>query len=686
MIGDIVELMHLKGRKIMKKITDFIVKGRYFFLSLFIILAAVGLYFSTKVDINEDIMKYLPATSETKIGKDIMEKEFIEQDSSILNVMFKGLSSNEKKDILKKLKNINGVSSVDYADTKQYNQKNYTLYVLNVDDYAQSQTATNVYNDVKNHFKTAGMSGSIYDENKPILQLWIVILAITFAMIILIILSESYVEPWLYLISIGIAIFINKGTNIMFDSVSSITNSIVAILQLALSMDYSIMLSNRYKQEKENHSNKIEAMKEALYQSFKSISSSSVTTIVGLIALVFMSFTIGKDLGFVLAKGVLLSLVSIFFCLPALLLIFDDLIAKTKKKAPKFNLTKLGKFIYKTRFVQSALLLVLFIAAYLLKGNIGILYTGSEQDKVGKVFPATNQIAIVYNNKYEDIISKYCKELEKDQKIDQVLCYSNTINEKLAYDELNKKFKDLGQNVEIDDYLIKLIYYNYYNQDKSNKMTLNEFISFIKSDIYTNNKFNNSLNQETKDNLELLENFTSASLITKPRTTQEIAQILGMNEDDAKNILIYYNSKNLNTTMTIKEFVNFMLNDVANDSKYSARLDKKTISKLKQLQSFTDFSKINKKMTSWELANIFGIDKDLIEQLFLFYRTTIESNTKLTLNEFSTFALEMSSNAAYKNMFDDKSIQKLTILQTLSNNQNINVELDKDTMKKTLDN
>ncbi len=670
----------------MKKITDFIVKGRYFFLSLFIILAAVGLYFSTKVDINEDIMKYLPATSETKIGKDIMEKEFIEQDSSILNVMFKGLSSNEKKDILKKLKNINGVSSVDYADTKQYNQKNYTLYVLNVDDYAQSKTATNVYNDVKNHFKTAGMSGSIYDENKPILQLWIVVLAITFAMIILIILSESYVEPWLYLISIGIAIFINKGTNIMFDSVSSITNSIVAILQLALSMDYSIMLSNRYKQEKENHSNKIEAMKEALYQSFKSISSSSITTIVGLIALVFMSFTIGKDLGFVLAKGVLLSLVSIFFCLPALLLIFDDLIAKTKKKAPNFNLTKLGRIIYKTRFIQASLLLVLFVLSYLLKGNINILYTGSEQDKVGKVFPATNQIAIVYNNKYEDIISKYCKELEKDQKIDQVLCYSNTINEKLAYDELNKKFKDLGQNVEIDDYLIKLIYYNYYNQDKSNKMTLNEFISFIKSDIYTNNKFNNSLNQETKDNLELLENFTSASLITKPRTTQEIAQILGMNEDDAKNILIYYNSKNLNTTMTIKEFVNFMLNDVANDPKYSTRLDKTTISKLKQLQSFTDFSKINKKMTSQELANIFGIDKDLIEQLFLFYRTTIESNTKLTLNEFSTFALEMSSNAAYKNMFDDKSIQKLTILQTLSNNQNINVELDKDNMKKSLDN
>ncbi len=664
----------------MKKITDFIVRGRYFFLTLFIILAGVGLFLSTKVNINEDIMKYLPANSETKIGKDIMDEEFIEQDSSVLNVMFKGLSNSEKKSTLKKLKNIDGVSSVNYENTNEYNKGKYTLYVLNVDDYDHSKTATNVYKYVNDNFETAGMSGSIYEENQPILQISVVIIAILFAMIILIILSESYIEPWLYLISIGIAIFINKGTNIMFDSVSSITNSIVAILQLALSMDYSIMLSNRYKQEKEKNSNKIEAMKAALYQSFKSISSSSVTTIVGLLALIFMSFTIGKDLGFVLAKGVLLSLASIFFCLPALLLIFDNLIAKTKKKSPKFNLTKLGKFIYKTRFIQAALILILFVLAYFLKGNINILYTGSEQDKVGKVFPATNQIAIVYNNKYEDLISNYCKELEKDKKIDQVLCYSNTINENLTYDKLNQKFKDLGQDVKIDDYLIKLVYYKYYNPNENNKMSLDEFIKFIKSDIYPNNNFKNSINQETKDNLNLLENFTSSNLINKKRNTNEIAKILGMSEDDANNILIYYNSKNVNTSMTIKDFVDFMLNDVANDSKYSQSLDKATITKLKQLQNFTDDSKINKKMTASELSTIFGIDKNLIEQLFLFYRTTTDSNTKLTLNEFATYALDISNDVNYKDMFDDKTVQKLNLLQTLSSDLVIN-DLDLNTMQ-----
>ena len=668
----------------MRKLTDFIVKGRYVFLSLFVVLAGFSLFLSTKVNINEDIMKYLPLTSETKIGKDIMDQEFAEQDSSVLNVMFKGLSDTEKKDTLKKLEGIDGVSSVDYDDTDEYNKDKYTLYVLNVDDYDHSETAANVYNYVNDNFKTAGMSGPIFDENSPVLQFWIVIVAIACAMVILIILSDSYIEPWLYLISIGIAVFINKGTNIIFDSVSSITDSIAAILQLALSMDYSIMLSNRYKQEKKTHEDKIDAMKEALYQSFKSISSSSVTTIVGLIALVFMSFTIGKDLGFVLAKGVLLSLICIFFCLPALLLIFDNLIAKTKKKSPKFNLTGLGKFIYKTRYIQACLIVLLFGAAFLLKGNISILYTGSEQDKVGAIFPATNQVAIVYNNKYEDLISSYCKRLEEDEKIDQVLCYSNTLNEKLAYDELNKKIEDLGEDAKIDDYLIKIIYYNYYNKDTSNKMSLNEFISFIKSDIYSNDNFSDSINQDIKDNLDLLENFTSISLINKKRTASEIADILGMNEDDALNILIYYNSKNVNTEMTIGEFVDFMLNDVANDSRYSSSLDSATVSKLRQLQNFTNINKINKMMNARELSNIFGIDKDLIEQLLLFYRTTMDSNTKMTLNEFSNFTLEMAKLDTYKGMFDENTIKSLEMLKNLSDDLFITRDIDLGTMKASL--
>ena len=669
----------------MRKVTDFIVKARYAFLILFVILAIFGLYLETKVNINADIMKYLPETSEIKIGKDIMDEEFIEQDSSVLNVMFKGLSDTEKEDTLKKLESINGVSSVLYENTDEYNRDKYTLYVLNVDDYDHSKTAENVYNEV-NEMKPEAMSGSIYNEWKPVLQIWIVVVAIAIAMIILTILSESYIEPWLYLISIGIAVFINKGTNIIFPSVSNITDSIVAILQLALSMDYSIMLSNRYRQEREKEKDKTKAMKNALYDSFKAISSSSITTVVGLLALVFMSFTIGRDLGLVLAKGVLLSLVSIFFCLPGLLVLCDKLIMNSKKKTINFNLKGLGKYSHKTRWVQLVFIIAAFIAAYILKGNIGILYTGTQQDEVGKHFPSTNQIAIIYENKYDEIITKYCKSIEDDEKANQVLCYGNTINEKLAYNELNQKFKDLGQDTEIDDYLIKIIYYNYYNKNTKDSMTLSEFTKFIKSDVYSNEKVSESIDDNIKENMDLLENFATKDNVNQKRTASEIANILDMNESDANDLLIYYNSKHLDTKMSIKDFVNFMINEVSVDPNYGSSVDANTLASLKQLQPFINTNTINKQMTSNEIANTFGIDKSLVDQLFLFYRTTQDSKSTMTINEFANVALNMSNQDAYKDMFDESTIKSLNMLSTLSSEQIITNELDVSSMKTSLNN
>lgn len=669
----------------MRKVTDFIVKARYVFLTLFVILAIFSLYLGTKVNINEDIMKYLPETSEIKIGKDIMDEEFIEQDSSVLNVMFKGLSDTEKEDTLKKLESINGVSSVLYENTDEYNRDKYTLYVLNVDDYDHSKTAENVYNEV-NEMKPEAMSGSIYSKWKPVLQIWIVVVAIAMAMIILTILSESYIEPWLYLISIGIAVFINKGTNIIFPSVSNITDSIVAILQLALSMDYSIMLSNRYRQEREKEKDKTKAMKNALYDSFKAISSSSITTVVGLLALVFMSFTIGRDLGLVLAKGVLLSLVSIFFCLPGLLVLCDKLIMNSKKKTINFNLKGLGKYSYKTRWVQLVFIIVAFIAAYILKGNIGILYTGTQQDEVGKHFPSTNQIAIIYENKYDEIITKYCRSIEDDEKANQVLCYGNTINEKLAYNELNQKFKDLGQDTEIDDYLIKIIYYNYYNKNTKDSMTLSEFTKFIKSDVYSNEKVSESIDDNIKENMDLLENFATKDNVNQKRTASEIANILDMNESDANDLLIYYNSNHLDTKMSIKDFVNFMINEVSVDPNYGSSVDANTLVSLKQLQPFINTNTINKQMTSNEIANTFGIDKSLVDQLFLFYRTTQDSKSTMTINEFANVALNMSNQDAYKDMFDESTIKSLNMLSTLSSEQIITNELDVSSMKTSLNN
>ena len=664
----------------MKKLSNFIVEKRNIILILFIFLTGLSFFSTRYVNINSDIVKYLPNDSETRIGKDIMDVSFKKEKSSYLNVMFKGLSSSEKIDVLNSLTNINGVSSVDYNDTDSYNKDEYTLYVVNVDDYADSSLSREVYTTIQNEYNVSAMSGSIYEENKPILEIWIVILAISMAMVILILMSESFVEPFLYLFSIGIAVFINKGTNIIFSSVSEITDSITAILQLALSVDYSIMLSNRYRQEREIEKDKIKAMKNALYHSFKAISSSSLTTIMGLIALVFMSFTIGKDLGFVLAKGVLLSLICIFFCLPSLLLLFDKLINKTKKKSLKFNLNKLGSFSYKTRYIQLFIIISAFILSYSLKGNLDILYTGSEQDEVSKVFDVNNQMAIVYKNEYDDIVSNYCKSIEKNKNIDSVLCYGNTLNEKLAYNELNKKINDLGQDTKIDEYLIKLVYYNYYNKNNV-LMTFNEFISFIKDNVYTNENITSSLDFNLLEKLNLLENFTDKDLINKYRNSEDLANILGIDSNSINNLMILYNSKHTSSKMTLNEFTYFMYSDILNNNSYYSNIDNKTKVALEKLKVFSDKNIINKKMNQSEISKLFGLDKNLTEQLFLFYHTTVDNSVQLTLKEFADFILDYAlSNDNYSSLFDEDTIFILNMLSKFSDVDLINKELNSDEM------
>ena len=356
----------------MKKITEFIIDKRYYILIIFILLTIGCAFLSNKVVINYDIAKYLPDTSKMRIGMNIMEDEFSDVETSTLNVMFKDLVK-DKMTIKSELESISGVSEVEYDESDKYNKDNYTLYEVTVDDKKDSSTAKNVYNEIFNKYQDDSiyMSGNIAEANKSVLPFWIIVLAILSALVILLIMCESYVEPFLFLTVILMAVVLNKGTNIIFPNVSHITNSICAILQMALSMDYSIMLMNRYDQEKQKEKDKIKAMKKALHKSFQSISSSSVTTIVGLLALIFMSFKIGKDLGFILAKGVLFSLICIFFVLPSLILLFDKWIIKTKKKTPHFKFTSLAKLNYKLRYLAGPLFILIFVLAFTVKGNLG---------------------------------------------------------------------------------------------------------------------------------------------------------------------------------------------------------------------------------------------------------------------------------------------------------------------------
>ena len=664
----------------MKKFTDFIINKRHIILVLFIILSIISVILSQKININYDIAEYLPSTSETRIGMDIMESNFKEIKSSSLNVMFEDLQEDKKTEIYNELTQIKGVDSVDYDNTEDYNKDNYTLYVINVDDTEDSELASDVYKEIKEHYNKdykIYTSGTISERNNPVLPTWIVVLAVGCALVILIIMCESYVEPFLFLTSILIAVLLNNGTNIIFGTVSNITNSISAILQMALSMDYSIMLMNRYAQERQKETDKVKAMKNALYNAFKSISSSSVTTIVGLLALVFMSFTIGKDLGFVLAKGVLFSLISIFFVLPGLILMFDKAIAKTKKRSPNFKMDWLGKISYKLRNIAVLLFLVAFVGDYLLKGNLGISYTDTTSNEVNKVFTENNQMALIYKSKDEEIVSKYLKELENEENVEEVLGYGNTINESLTYDKLNQKMSDLGTDTNVEDYLLKIIYYNYYNQDENNTISFDEFVKFVQEDVYKNENVSDKIDAETKANIDRLYNFTNSTQINKKRTSAEIANILEINEEDVKDILIYYNSKNNDVKITLNDFIKFMNKDVLTNEKYASKVDNNAKNSLNTLSKFTDVNTIQKKMTSKEMASLFGMSESTMSDLYTYYINVNEIDTKITISEFSNFVLtDVLTNQNYASNFDEVIISNIKMLATFSDINTINKNMN----------
>ena len=486
---------------------------------------------------------------------------------------------------------------------------------------------------------------------------------------------ESYVEPFLFLITILMAVILNKGTNIIFPHVSHITNSIAAILQMALSMDYSIMLMNRYDQEKKTEKDKVEAMKKALHKSFQSISSSSVTTIVGLLSLVFMSFKIGKDLGFILAKGVLFSLICIFFVLPSLILMFDRWIVKTKKKSPKIKMDKIAKISYKLRYGSIPVFLLIFVFCFLFKGNLGIDYTDKQSDEISKVFAENNQIAIIYKNKEEETVSKYLEELENNPKVEEVLGYGNTINEKLTYDQVNDQLKDLGSDVTVDEYLLKIIYYHYYNQQETNKVTFEEFIDFIETEAYENPETNQQINEEIKRDITRLKNFVTESEIYKKRPMSEIAQILDIDENQAQDLLIYYLSKHTNREITMNEFISFMNKDVLTSTTYASKIDNKSKNQLNQLSKFMNRNTIEKKMTAEEMAEKFGMDSNTMKELFQYDALHQELDTKLSISDFVNFILEeVLQNPDLSSNFSLEVISKIQMLATFSNQDQITME------------
>ncbi len=632
----------------MRRITDFIVEHCYIIFVVFLVLTAICGFLATKVNINKDIYTYMPEDSETSLGLTIMNDEFDYDKTSNYEMMLTDVPEDQKFEIKDYIQSIDGVKSVDYDETEEYNRENYTRYKINVDAPADSETAARVYNEIHDKYSEEyewAESGQVSEFNGQVLQINIVILAVGFAMVILLIMSKSWIEPFLFLFAILLAVVANKGTNIIFPSVSHITDAISAVLQMALSMDYAIMLSTRYRQEKaaDDHPDKKTAMRRAMRYSFGAICSSSVTTVVGLIVLVLMSFTIGRDMGLVLSKGVILSLVSIFTSLPALLLIFDKAIEKTAKKTINFKMDFMGRFANRIRHFAFPAFLLIFVAAFLLKGNTTIDYTASQNNKIKDVFNEANQMALVYDKKLDESVTRFCKELDAREDTTRVLCYGNTINEPEKYNEVIDKINELGsEKAEAEDYLIKALYYNYYKDVDAHTINLEDFVKFLQREVMYSERFSDEVDDETRNKINRLANFTDQIKVNVLRGRDEIAEILGVDAEKLDDVFVLYAAEqNPDVKLTAREFARFVENEVLMNSKYGTMVSESQKADLKKLAMFSDSAFTNTPKTAAELAKTFGISEDTVRKVIVYYNYSTPETPMIsaTVGELVNFAL-----------------------------------------------
>lgn len=332
----------------MKKLANILVKHRLFFFVASVIAALLCALLIPKVTINKDQSKYLAKDSNMSQGLEIINKEFpVVELKDSFQIMFEGLTPSQKESIHKELSEFDGVTSVDYdLNSVEHNSKTFSMYIVHTEYAGDNDKVSSIIKKMHNIYEDTYKVYSYYTGAQLDVLDKLIPMAIIVGTIILLLMCKSFFEPVLLLVSIGIAILINMGSNVIFESVSDMTFSIAAIFQLVLSIDYSIMLLHRYQQEYEllGRQNKPKAMRNAIANAFGSVSSSSVTTIVSLLVLLLMSFTIGKDIGLVISKGVFFSVICVFTVMPSLIIWFDDLVVKLDKENLKNSLkTKLAK-------------------------------------------------------------------------------------------------------------------------------------------------------------------------------------------------------------------------------------------------------------------------------------------------------------------------------------------------------
>ncbi len=430
-----------KENSFMMKFATLIVDKRKGFYLVFILLILFSVFSMNKVKVNNDLTSYLPGTTETRRGLDLMEQQFITYGTA--RVMVCNITFEEGQRLADQVRAMDGVSMLNFEDSPEYYHDMEALLEITFDGTAENAETLEHLNEVLEMLSGYDVyySSDIGQEERDARDLsndMIIILLLAGVVIVCVLLftSTTYAEIPVFLMTFIVAAILNKGTNYWFGTISFVTDSIAVVLQLALAVDYAIILCHRFMEEHEDKGAR-EAVIVALSKAIPEISSSSLTTVSGMVAMMFMQFRIGYDMGIVLAKAILLSLFSVFFLMPGLLLTFARAIDHSHHKSFVPKITAVGKFCVHTRYLVPPLLVVAVIAAAVLSGRADYVYdVNSLESKsmsanrfsvsmVNQEFGTINQLAVIVPNGDYEKEAQVLRELERMPEVDSCMGLAN---------------------------------------------------------------------------------------------------------------------------------------------------------------------------------------------------------------------------------------------------------------------
>ena len=399
-----------KSENFMTKVARFIVDKRKAIYLVFLVSVIFCAASITKVRVNNDITSYLPPETETRRGLTLMDEEFVTLGSA--NVMVTNITFDAAQALADELAGIDRVSEVAFDETQDHYKNAQALFTISFDGEADDPAVVEAMEAVQ--ARLAGydvyVSSEVGRDTSADLQREMGIILMIAAVVIVVVLlftSKSYMEVIVFLIVFVVAAVLNMGTNFWFGEISFITNSIAVVLQLALAIDYAIIFCHRYMEERDSGLDAREADIAALSKAIVEISSSSLTTISGLVALMLMQLRIGFDMGIVLSKGIVCSMVTVFLLMPGLLMLFNRPIERSRHKNLVPRITLWGRAVVKLRFVLPPVFVAVVAVCAVLSGRCEYVFSANSTDfdnkpawriadeKVAAAFGQKNTIAVL---------------------------------------------------------------------------------------------------------------------------------------------------------------------------------------------------------------------------------------------------------------------------------------------------